>query len=195
MDAGRKFWVATFGDGIILPRGGSAEVFIKGDIAGGTNRTIEFDMDVISLEGEGQAYKYMVRNTDIIAGFVHTIAKGSLLVSGAAPNQYHGEAQLGEIYLDTRGEAAEVHSFDLQLTSSGIGGVKIYDSTGALVAGPANPNTSGRVHFTNTWTAPLGRTAYHITGSASGSFKNSFNLSATGATSHQDIFVNDLTSQ
>ena len=193
MDPGQKFWVATFGDGIAVPRGGTAEVFIKGDVVSGTNRTIQFELDAISLEGQGQTYGYMARNADVIAGSTHTIGLGSLLISGATQSQYHGEPLLGDIYLDVRGEAIEIHSFDLQLTSGGAANLKLWDSSGALAAGPANSSASGRVHFTNTWVAPIGRSAYHLTASSFGNFKNLFALTAKGVSTRQDIIVMDLT--
>lgn len=195
-DQNKKFWIADFGSGINVPRGGSAEIFIKGDVVSGANRTVEFDLDTISLEGAGQTYGYMIRNSAVITGFKHTFIVGSLLISGANQNQYRGEPRLGDIYLDVKGEAMEIRAFELQLTSPlGIANVKLWDNSGTLIAGPVGPSDSGKVQWTNTWVAPIGRTTYHVTGSSLGSFQNTFAVTAKGMTTHEDIVVDGVSSK
>ena len=186
-------WSSDLGDGIVVPKGGIAEVFIKGDIVSGVTRTIRFDLEAGSAEGQGEVYGYTIQNEDEITGFSHTITSGSLLISKANASDYNGEVRLGDINLYSDNEAVEIHSFDLQLTSSGVTNIKLWDSTGTLIAGPVTPSPSGRVHFANTWTTPMGKRTYHITGSTFGSFNDLFSVTAKGVTSQQNITINGLT--
>ncbi len=188
----RKYWASDFGDGIVLPKGGFAEITLKGDIKSGVGRTIRFDLEAGWLEGTGQTYGYTIQSADTITGSNHTIGSGSINIAAANVSEYQSESQLGMITIMVRGEAMEVRAFELQLLSSGITSVKLWDDAGKLAAGPVDPSPSGRVRFTTIWTAPIGKATYHITAASPGSFKNSFAISAKGTATRQDIIAGDL---
>ena len=194
-DDTKKFWSSNLGDGIVAPKGAIVEVYIMGDVISGVTRTIEFDLESGYAVGEGQTYGYTIQNEATITGFKHTIGSGSLLILKANQDEYHQETRLGDINLYVNNEQIEIHSFELQLVSAGITNVKLWDSSGALIAGPVHPSPSGRVHFATTWVVPIGKTIYHVTGSSFGSFSNLFTVTAKGVTSQKDIMITDLASQ
>ncbi|MFA4890653.1 MAG: hypothetical protein WC587_03460 [Candidatus Paceibacterota bacterium] len=54
-----KYYTSTFGDGIVVGIGNSIEISIKGDIAGGSGRTIDFDINKnTDLYITGETYGY-----------------------------------------------------------------------------------------------------------------------------------------
>lgn len=199
VDDTNKEWTSSLGDnGIFIPKGGSVEITLKGDVVSGTGHTIEFDLEAGYLEGTGYAYGFTIQNSDTITGFVHTITSGSLMISPANQSQYHGESQLGEIYLDVKGEPMEIAALQLQLVSTGITNLKLWNSAGTLLAGPVAPSLSGLVRWTisspspSLLIAPVGKTIYHVTGSSPGNFQPTISVTAKGTITHQDIAATNL---
>lgn len=188
---GGKQWTADLGSGIFIPKGGSAEIALRADIASGANHTIEFDLETGFIQAAGQTYGYTLQNSATVVGSIHTITTGAMNASPANQTQYRGEPQLGEVTLDVKGEPMEIRSFELQLSQAGITGVKLWDSAGMLVAGPANPSSSGKVTWTSTWIAPVGKTIYHVTGSSSGNFEKTPAITAKGIHSKKDVTTFD----
>ena len=54
-----KYFTSTFGDGIVVDKGANIQVSIKGDIAGGSGRTIDFDLyKTTDIAVSGETYGY-----------------------------------------------------------------------------------------------------------------------------------------
>ena len=54
-----KYYTSTFGTGLVIDKGFSKEVSIKGDIPGGSARTIEFDVyKTTDVYAKGETYGY-----------------------------------------------------------------------------------------------------------------------------------------
>lgn len=54
-----KYYTATLGDGVVVDKGANVEIAIKGDIAGGSGRTIDFDLyKTTDLYITGETYGY-----------------------------------------------------------------------------------------------------------------------------------------
>ena len=54
-----KYFTSTFGDGIVIDKGGNIQASIKGDISGGSGRTIDFDLyKTTDLNISGETYGY-----------------------------------------------------------------------------------------------------------------------------------------
>ena len=54
-----KYFTSTFGTGIIVDKGGNMQAYIKGDITGGSGRTIDFDVyKTTDLDITGETYGY-----------------------------------------------------------------------------------------------------------------------------------------
>src|SRR3989344_1444456 len=141
-----KFWWANLGDGITLTKGGNLELAIKGDITGGSNRTIRFDLtkktDIVAL---GKLYGYYVTAADgtnssataggftsaggepYYQGFVATAGNGTLRVekSNAVPASNVAidvsNAEVGAFPFEARGEPIQVTAMKLVYTGSGTG--------------------------------------------------------------------------
>lgn len=54
-----KYFTSTFGDGIVVDKGGNIQASIKGDISGGSGRTIDFDVyKTTDIAVTGETYGY-----------------------------------------------------------------------------------------------------------------------------------------
>ena len=54
-----KYFTSTFGTGIVVDKGGNIQAYLKGDIAGGSGRTIDFDVyKTTDLAITGETYGY-----------------------------------------------------------------------------------------------------------------------------------------
>ncbi|MEW5907574.1 MAG: hypothetical protein AB1643_00080 [Patescibacteria group bacterium] len=60
-----KYYTATFGDGIVVDKGANIEISVKGDIEGGSGRTVDFDIykrSDLYITGETYSYGIMPPN-------------------------------------------------------------------------------------------------------------------------------------
>ncbi len=65
VSADGKFYTSTFGSGILVDKGFNKEMSIKGDIVGGSARTVDFDVDRRSdLYATGDTYGYGILTAD-----------------------------------------------------------------------------------------------------------------------------------
>ncbi|OGZ97017.1 MAG: hypothetical protein A2847_02775 [Candidatus Sungbacteria bacterium RIFCSPHIGHO2_01_FULL_50_25] len=146
-----RYYVAQLGSSIEVDKGGNIEVAIRVDIEGGSDRTIDFDIqrrtDVVV---KGKTYGYYITpdngstaNTSTQGeaftstepyydGYSHTISKGSLRVeksntvpAGNVPVDV-SNTTLGAFTLEAKGEAIQITSFKLSfLLSSGEAGTQL----------------------------------------------------------------------
>lgn len=195
---GDKYW-ANFGDGVTVLKGGNIEIGIKGDVEGGSNRTITFDVekkqDIVAL---GKLYGYYLTPGGGSAGactdgnfssnqepyycaYDHTIKVGTLraeksnTVSSGNVAVDVSNVDLGAFTFEAKGEPIQVSNSVIHFTFTGTGtssnitSVRLVDSTGATAAGPKDP-ASGIVTFTDTWTIPVGVHTYKVQGKLSTTF-------------------------
>lgn len=183
-----KYYTATFGTGLVIDKGLSKEVSIRGDIVSGSARTIAFDVDKITdIYVTGETFNYGISPATSGTGFtsaspvyntngIVTVANGSITVSKATsvaaqnigvnvPNQV-----LGGIDVEVDGEAISVASmvFTVATSSTGNGlltNVTMVDQNGSVVAGPVDTSGAGTsITFTDTVTFPVGKGTYTIKG-------------------------------
>ncbi|MEK7636219.1 MAG: peptidoglycan-binding domain-containing protein, partial [Patescibacteria group bacterium] len=133
-----KYYTSKFGSGMVLDKGMSAEIYIKGDIMGGANRTVKFDLyRTTDLAVSGETYGYGITPPTSGTGFTSTnpwyfasqvtVGKGSLNVENATTIQAQNIAVnlsnqvLGGFSVEVRGEPVSVAKmiFDIATTSTG----------------------------------------------------------------------------
>lgn len=202
-----KYYTFNFGSGIVIDKGLSKEVIVKGDIAGGSARTISFDVyKYTDINVTGETFGYGITPTDGGAGFGSTspvydasnvtVANGSMVVSRAtsvaAQNiaiQQSGQI-LGGFDVEVKGEAITVGSMVFNLRSPGeninqIDNVSLVSSTGAVLAGPVDAvagsvNTAqGTVTFSDTVTFPIGKTTIILKGQLTTDFEQNDTIIAS----------------
>ncbi len=209
VSADGKYYVSSFGSGVTVLKGDVLEAYIKGDIAGGSGRTADFDVyrstDVI-VSGKTFGYDIIppdgtdTSGTDDSAFHQNsnpwfdasqvTVGTGSLQVeksnSVSAGNVAPGgnNQALGAFTLTVRGEAVNFASFPLVIaTSSGSGGaltnVAIYDENGAAVMGPKDCSRSGTSCGTLTFTDSVTVPVGAHTYTVRAKLNNSWNAAAT----------------
>ena len=146
-----RYYVARLGQSVEVDKGGNIETAIRLDVEGGSDRTIDFDLqrrtDVVV---KGKTYGYYITpangssaNTSTQGegftstepyydGYAHTIAKGSLRVeksnsvaSGNVPVDV-SNTSLGSFLLEAKGEPVQISSFKVSFgLSSGEEGTQI----------------------------------------------------------------------
>ncbi|MDP3710303.1 MAG: peptidoglycan-binding protein [bacterium] len=202
-----KFYTAKFNPAIEFDKGATMEISIKTDIESGSDRTVDFDVQKrtdIVVKGKTFGYYIIAANgtsdpTDDTGAFSnvepyydayqHTISKGSLrfeknnaVSAGNVPIDVNG-VELGAFGLEAKGEAVQISSFKVTFTlSAGEDGtqmdnVAIYDSKGAVVAGPKDVGSDETVTFTDTWTVPIGYNIYKLKGKLTTDFEDADTLS------------------
>lgn len=163
-----KYYTSIFGDGIVVDKGSSIDLSIKGDIVGGSSRTVDFDVyKRTDLYVTGETYGYGINppnGTDTSGtddGAFHqntnpwydayqaTVSAGSITVENATtigaqniaintPNQV-----LGGVNVEVKGEAVSVAQIIFNLTAAGdeaenITNITLVDPNGSIVAGPVD---------------------------------------------------------
>jgi len=202
VSADGKYYTAVMNPGIVFDKGANIDIAIKTDVAGGSNRTIDFDIQKrTDIVAKGTTFGYYIlpdngttaNTTTQGEGFtstepyydayLHTISAGTLrleksnnVASGNVPLGTSNTV-LGSFGFDTKGEATQISSLKLTYTVSAglfsyITGVSIVDDTGATVAGPADAIAGFTTTFTDTFTAPVGYHVYTIKGKLSSSFSD-----------------------
>ena len=158
-----KYYTTTFGSGIVIAKGFSKEISIKGDIVGGPGRTVAFDLyRTTDIFVSGETYGYGITpstagasgvfgttnpwldaaSVDVIAGTVTTIGKATEVASQNiavnVPNQV-----LGGFATEFIGEPVTIAGMTVRLgyssndaTTRLLTNVTIVDQNGAVVAGP-----------------------------------------------------------
>ena len=167
-------YTVTFGSGIVINEGLNKEVVVKGDIVGGTNRTVAFDIEEFTdIFVTGETFGFGITVSDGGAGFtttepvynasVVTIEAGSfnsVSRSNAAPAANIGvqnsEELLGAFTMDLKGESINVQTmkFDITVdagsTSRQITNVTLVDQNGVVLAGPVDSTVLTTSGGTNT---------------------------------------------
>ena len=204
-----KYYTSKFGSGMVLDKGMSAEIYIKGDIMGGANRTVKFDLyRTTDLAVSGETYGYGITPPTSGTGFTSTnpwyfasqvtVGKGSLNVENATAIQAQNIAVnlsnqvLGGFSVEVRGEPVSVAKmiFNIATTSTGIGqltSVAIYNSSGAIVAGPVDDNNGddATLTFTDTVTFPIGKGTYTVKGKTPSGWSNNGTIQVSSTPSTQ----------
>lgn len=149
---------------IVLDKGKSIQVNLRGDIAGGSARTIRWDIKrKIDVVAKGQTYGYFANpsypNTSepyFNTGATITINRGTLKVTPTAGVQNANiaedskEMMVGSFDFDVKGEAVSISSIGIQThidqlsagtgaTTSDITSVKLVDESGKVLGGPKDP--------------------------------------------------------
>ncbi|MFC1756707.1 beta strand repeat-containing protein [Patescibacteria group bacterium] len=161
-----KYYTSTFSGGILIDKGFSKEIYVKGDVIGGSARTIAFDLyKTTDLYLTGETYKYGLTPPTSGTGFatsqpwynasVVTVAAGSITVSkGTAVEAQNvainvSDQPLGGFHIEVKGEPVSVGQmvFNGMITNNGgsatptgtsIDNVTLYDANGSIVAGPVD---------------------------------------------------------
>ena len=173
---GKYFWTDFGGTGLILKKGESKEVYIKGDIVGGSNRTVDFDLyrydDAVF---KGQVFGYKIKPTatetatadnDNDAEFQPaeprfdadrvTIGAGSLRIekSNAVPSQNiaNGDdaATLGSFMFEAKGESVSFTSWTLTIATTNAGGSTSGAITNVTVYDKNGAAIAGPIDYTKT---------------------------------------------
>lgn len=146
-----RYYVAKLGASVEIDKGANIEVAVKADVEGGSDRTIDFDIqrrtDVV-VKGKTFGYYLTPANGSsantatqgegftstepYYDGYAHTIAKGSLRVeksnkvaAGNVPVDV-SNTELGSFMIEAKGEPVQISSFKLQFgLSSGEEGTQI----------------------------------------------------------------------
>ena len=142
-----QYYTASFGNGLLIPKGFSKEISIKGDVLGGSGRKVDFNIAKqtdINLSGELYGYGIMpafgtsstANDSQVHAaddyyydGSVLTIDVGNINIStsNASPAQNiainTANQPLGSFLADVKGEAISVGrlAFNVNLTGEGSG--------------------------------------------------------------------------
>ena len=181
---------AVFKDlNITLAKGASVELSVRADMNGGSGRTIAFDLH------DGTSYTIMVKGATYNVGITpsrnnfcaaagtcqtQTINQGYLTVSKSASTPATGKVAIGGTQVPlaafdftAAGENINVTSSQLSLVTgaalmaSEITNVTLYDSTGAILAGPqdgttAVDGTDQTLTFTDAFTVPMGTNVFTV---------------------------------
>jgi len=192
-----KYYTFTFGSGIVIDKGLSKEIILKGDIAGGSARTVSFDVyKYTDINVTGETFGYGITPTDGGAGFGSTspvynasdvtVANGSMVVSRATSVAAQNIAiqqsnqVLGGFDVDVKGEAISVggmvFNFDLSVgeVATNVDNISLVSSTGAVLAGPVDATgaaRSGTITFSDTVTFPIGKTTIILKGQLTTAFE------------------------
>ncbi|TSD04504.1 MAG: hypothetical protein Greene071436_132, partial [Parcubacteria group bacterium Greene0714_36] len=188
VSADGKYYTTRFDPAILLDKGASAEIYVKGDILGGTDRTIKFNIYRTSdLAVRGETYGYGITPPTSGTGFTSTnpwyfasqvtVGKGSLNVENSTTVTSQNVAvnlagqPLGAFLADVRGEPVSVAKMVFNISVGGgvaagtavdVTQVSIYDANGKIVAGPVDGAAAYTLTFTDTVTFPVGKNIYTL---------------------------------
>src|SRR3989344_8342766 len=208
-----KYYTSVFPGGVTLTKGNSKEISVKGDIVGGSGRTITFNLEkTTDLSVVGKTYGYGITpptsgtgfDADSIwyAGSVVTINAGTITVSNdvGVPSQNVAinlaNQPLAGFTVDVKGEPVSVGSIVFNLSTIGneaqdITNVTIVDQNGAVLAGPkdgvgttANGGLAA-LTFTDSVTFPVGVTKIMLKGKLGTDFVTNDTVQASTTPSSQ----------
>ncbi|MBI4691893.1 MAG: hypothetical protein HY773_00380, partial [Candidatus Terrybacteria bacterium] len=203
-----KYYTSTFGTGIVVDKGASAEIYVKGDVVGGSGRTISFDLyKTTDVYITGETYGYGITPPTSGTGFAATnpwydgsnvtVSNGTLAVSVSTAVPATNIAinlsnqPLGAFDVEVKGEPISVASMVFRLSAwAGTGGstvtqditsITLVDNeTGAIVAGPKDIDASApTVSFTDTVTFPVGKKVYALKGKLGTEFASNQTIAAS----------------
>ena len=183
-----KYYTSRFDPPILLDKGGSAEIFLKADIMGGSDRTIKFNIYRRSdLMVRGETYGFGITPPASGTGFTSTnpwyfasqitVGKGSINIENSTSVTAQNVASnlsgqpLGAFTADVRGEAVSVGTIIFNISVGGgtaaatgddLTQVSIYDPNGKIVAGPVDGVAAHTLTFTDTVTFPVGKNVYTL---------------------------------
>ncbi len=180
----------NFGSGIVINEGLSKEVVLKGDIAGGTNRTISFNVHKftdINVSGETFGYgitptgggagfgsgtpAYDASDVTILAGTFNSVSKSNSAPSANIAIQTSNQI-LGAFTVDIKGEGVTVQTITMVATIAGgpvgtdLDNVTLVDQNGAVLAGPVDAtgdDATGDLSFSSV-SFPTGVTTVFVQG-------------------------------
>lgn len=194
-----KYYIVKFTEPIKVIKGGNIDLSVKIDVVDGSGRTFDFDiLKKADIVVQGRLYGYHIvvgggssgtagagafssNQEPFFNAYAGTIDKGSVLLSssnkiasGNIPVEV-SDIEIGALTFDVKGEPIQFTAIDLNFTFTGNGtstdvtSVSLYDSKGGIVAGPKDP-ASGKVAWTDTWTAPVGANVYIVKAKLDSSF-------------------------
>ncbi len=211
LSADGKFYSSTFGEGIVIDKGFSKEILVKGDIIGGSGRTAAFNLEkTTDIYLKGETYGYGITPPTSGTGFsggsiwyaasTFTINTGNLTIQNStsvvAQNIALNQANqvLGGYTVDIKGEPITVasHIFDLATTGTRTAGqdalitnITIVDENGKVVAGPVDAtystNANQRATFSDTVLYGVGKKTYTLKGKPGPGFGNNGTIIASTA--------------
>ena len=202
-----KYYTANFGAGVTVDKGFSKEISIKGDIIGGSGRTVAFNVEkTTDLYLVGASYGYGITpptsGTGFSAGSIWyagstiSINAGSITVSNdtgvAAQNISINAANqpLGGFTVEVKGEPITVAQLVFNLGTIGdeprdITNVSLVDQNGAVLAGPvdgsgtAGASWTDALTFSSTITFPVGITKLQLKGKLNTDFATNDTVQAS----------------
>lgn len=199
ISADGKYYLSTFGPGIVVDKGNSVEILVRADIVGGSGRTAAFNVEkTTDLYVTGEEFLFGITPPTSGTGFsggsiwyagsTVTIDKGSLTFENAVSVPAQNIAAnlagvpLGGFVIDVKGEPISVGSMSFNIATTGGGAaptgtftqVTVVDANGRAVAGPSDASSANtaRVTFSDTVIFPVGRATYKIIGKVHSSFPN-----------------------
>ena len=222
VSADGKYYTAILSPGVVFEKGAVIDLAIKADVAGGSNRTIDFDLqkrtDVVakgttfgyyilpdngtatnsSTQGEG-----FTTSEPYYDAYLHTISTGTLRIEKSSTVPAGNVAVdasnivIGAFGFDTKGEDVQISSLKLTYAvSSGlysyITGVSVVDDAGVTVAGPKDAISGLTTTFTDTFTAKAGYHVYKVKAKLSSSFADGATI-AVSLTPSSDTTVKGQT--
>ncbi|MFY9463104.1 MAG: peptidoglycan-binding protein [Candidatus Sungiibacteriota bacterium] len=190
VSADGKYYTTRFDPAILLDKGNSAEIYLKADIVGGSDRTIKFNVYRRSdLMVRGETYGFGITPPSTGTGFTSTnpwyfasqitVGKGSINIENSTSVAAQNVASnlsgqpLGAFSADVRGEAVSVAQMVFNISVGGgtaaatgddLTQVSIYDANGKIVAGPADGVAAHTITFSDTVTFPIGKNVYTLKG-------------------------------
>lgn len=174
MSADGKYYQFNFPGGIVIDKGLVKEFAVKGDIAGGSGRTISMDiyrLTDIMVTGETYGYgitpsatgsfssstnpAYNAADVTVNAGTFNSVQKSASAAAANIAKQKANEV-LGAFTVDLKGEKIQIQTLKMNLvvdagsTSRKITNVTLVDQNGAVLAGPVDSTTLTVSGGTNT---------------------------------------------
>ena len=214
VSADGKYYSTVFPGGLMLAKGLSKEISVKGDITGGSGRTTAFVIEKSTdLYVTGETYNYGITpdtaaGTGITTGsiffssFTVTVSGGSLVFSQntAVPSQNIGinvaNQTLAGFKVKVEGETISVQSilFDIATTGTCVAGstctitnVTIVDGNGSVISGPKDATAIGTgVTLTDSVTFPIGEGTYVVKGKLGSGFPTDGTVRLTTAPGSSD---------
>ena len=157
-----KYAQFNFPGGIVIDKGLVKEFSVKGDVVGGSGRTISMDIyRLTDIQVTGETYGYGITPTatgsfsstanpaynaadvTVNAGTFNSVQKSALAPAANVGKQKANEI-LGAFTVDLKGEKVQVQSLKMDLTvgagstSRQITNVTLVDQNGAVLAGPSD---------------------------------------------------------
>lgn len=195
-----KYYVAKFEGGLVIEKGKTLEFSVKGDLADGSARTVDFNvLRKTDIVVRGNTFKYAIvvgggsagaaaagafssNQEPFFNAYAATIDKGSVNVSSS--NKFPSgnvavdvaDVTLGAFVLDVKGEPLQVSSFKINFTFTGTGSsgnitnMKLVREDTGGIVAGPKDPSGGVVTWTDTWTAGVGEKHYLVKGKLSTTF-------------------------